>query len=509
MARGASSLDRRTLLGLLDASRAIISVPHLPQVLERVVEQATTVLRAEAASVLLYDSQREELVFRAATGPKGEELVGERFDGKRGIAGQAMRTRRAVQVTDVKQNRNFFEGFDAKTHMQTRCLIAAPMIHLEEVIGVIEVMNPLGRKNFAEGDTELAQVFANLAAAALLSGQVFDQISRENRGFRESSRPPEIVGKSQPMMRVLDLCQRVAPTRSTVLISGETGTGKELVARAIHDLSDRGDKPLIAVNCAALPETLLDSELFGHEKGAFTGATDRKLGRFELADGGTLFLDELGEMNQLTQVKLLRVLQEREFVRVGGTQTIVCDVRILTATNSDLKAQMEAGRFREDLYYRLNVYPLALPSLRDRKDDLPLLIDHFVKLVVPSLGVDPPRISDAAMSFLLRYNWPGNIRELRNIIERCTLLAAGGEITVDLLPPEMIGHEDTKEAAPTSDVVASHGGPSQSKLASHERSLIFQALQDAGWNQSAAARTLGISRDNLRYRMKKYDLKRP
>ena len=500
MTRGAASFDRSTLLALVEASRTIISEPQLAKVLARVADQAMAVFRAEAASVLLLDAERQELIFRAATGPKGRELLNERFDAQLGIAGQAIRTRRAVCVNDVRQNRNFFAGVDAKTHMETRSLLAAPLIHLDEVLGVVEVINPGVKGTFSEADLDLVQVFANLGAAALSSGQAYDQISRDNRGLRESMRPPEIIGRSACMLKVLEHCRRVASSTVTVLITGETGTGKELVARAVHDNSDRRDKPFIAINCAALPETLLDSELFGHEKGAFTGAAERKLGRFELADRGTLFLDELGEMLQSTQVKLLRVLQEREFVRVGGTETIRCDVRIVAATNRDLKKDMEAGRFREDLYYRLNVFPIGLPPLRERPDDLPHLIDHFVRQVVPSLGVPPPRFHDDALGAITAYHWPGNIRELRNVVERCTLLADGGDVTLDSLPPE-IGRGAAAPADP--------GSGGDSKLASQERTTIVQALNQSDWNQSAAARILGISRDLLRYRMKKYRLKRP
>ncbi len=504
MDHGTSSLDRSSLLALLEASRAIISVPELDQVLVQVTNQAMTVFDAESASVLLLDANRNELVFHTVTGPKGDQLVGERFDATLGIAGQAMRTGRAVQVTDVKRNRHFFDGVDAKTHMRTQCLIAAPLIHREEVLGVVEIINPQNRQSFSDTDVELAQIFANLAAAAVRSGKVYDRISRDNRGFRESLPAPSIIGQSKPMQHVLELSRKVAATQTTVLITGETGTGKELIARAIHNFSDRRGKPFIAVNCAALPENLLESELFGHEKGAFTGADQRKLGRFELADGGTLFLDELGEIAQSMQVKLLRVLEEREFVRVGGTQTIVCNVRIITATNRDLKQEMQQGRFREDLFYRLNVFPIELPPLRQRLGDLSQLIEYFVQQIAPNLNVAPSTITPEAMNGLLGYHWPGNIRELRNIIERCTLLASGGQITLDDLPPEMAVQSNAIDSnAEQSDT------ETESRLANQERGMIVSALNETSWNQSAAARALGISRDHLRYRIRKYQLKKP
>ena len=534
MDRITTLFDRSTLVALLEASRAIISEEQLDRVLNCVADQASAVLDADGASVLLLDAARNELIFKAATGPKGNDLLGDRFDATLGIAGQALRTRRTVRVEDVSQNRNFFAGVDEKTQMQTRTLIAAPLIHVGEVIGVVEVINPRRGPDATDSGLKLVEVFANLAAAAVRRGQSFDRISRDNRGLRESMPAPQIVGASLPIQHVLELCKKVGPSLTTVLISGETGTGKELVARAIHDFSDRSDKPFIAVNCAALPETLLDSELFGHEKGAFTGAAERKLGRFELADGGTLFLDELGEMSQSTQVKLLRVLQEREFVRVGGTKTIICDVRIVAATNHDLKKDLEDGRFREDLYYRLNVFPIELPPLRERIDDLPMLIDHFVAIVVPSLGVSPPRFGTETMAALSAYGWPGNVRELRNIIERCTLLAGGGEVTVENLPPEvsapapaMAGLRslagkgvvagglagDPRDASgvglPEGSGASCGGGGVGSKLAGQEKAMILQALMRNQWNQSASARELGISRDHLRYRIKKYQIKRP
>lgn len=497
---GLPPLDRRTLLALLDASHAIISEPALDHVLQRVVEQATAVLGSEGSSVLLLDEARNELVFRAATGPKAQQLVGDRFNADLGIAGQAIRTRRAVRVDDVRQNRNFFDGVDAKTHMQTRSLIAAPLVHLDRVLGVVEVMNPRTSKQFSEGDLEILQLFTNLAAAAVRSGQAYDRVRRDNRGLRQSMPSPKLIGHCDSFQRSMELCRRVAPSPATVMITGETGTGKELVARTIHDESDRRPKPFIAVNCAALSETLLESELFGHEKGAFTGASHQKLGRFELADEGTLFLDELGEMNHAVQVKLLRVLEEREFVRVGGTQTITCNVRVVAATNRDLKIEMDAGRFRSDLYYRLNVFPIQLPPLRDRIEDLPLLVNHFVCQVVPSLGIEAPKVREDALQALCAYHWPGNVRELRNIVERCALLATEGTITIEHLPPEI--------ASVTSEAVALPPAH-QSKLASQERTMIVNALEAADWNQSAAARALGVSRDHLRYRIKKYALHPP
>ncbi|GAF83485.1 unnamed protein product, partial [marine sediment metagenome] len=304
-----------------------------------------------------------------------------------------------------------------------------------------------------------------------------------------------IIGSSPPVKQMLKLADRVAPTISTVLLIGETGTGKEVLAKYIHNASPRADKPFVAVNCAALPETLLESELFGHEKGAFTGAVSQHTGRFELADNGTLLLDEVGDMSGSTQVKLLRLLEERRFTRLGGTRTISCDVRIIAASNRDLKQAIAEDRFRDDLYYRLNVFPITLAPLRQRREDVPALVVHFAKRVSTELGVEPRSFSPEAMALLSTYHWPGNIRELANIVERTVLLSDGPELLSTHLPPEVISGEQKPP-------------PSQRSLWGRERTMIVRALEENQWNQSQAARALGISRDNLRYRVKKYNIKR-
>ena len=497
-------LDRKALLALVEASQAINSELGSQEVFQRIAERAATVLDAEGSSVMLFDADRRQLVFQTAVGPSAQMLIGVRFDAELGIAGQVIKTGRGVCVADVRENRHFFPGIDAKTHMRTQSMVAAPLVHRDQVMGVVEVINPRGREAFTQRDLELLQVFANLAAVATSHAQAYDKVARENRGLRESMAASQLVGDSEPMRKATELCRKVALSNATVLLYGETGTGKELAARAIHCFSRRSDKPFIAINCAALPESLLESELFGHEKGAFTGATGQKLGRFELADGGTLFLDEIGELAPAIQVKLLRVLQEREFVRVGGTQTITCDVRIIAATNRDLKAEMQAGRFREDLYYRLNVFPITLPPLRDRAEDLPALVRYFAAQIAPSLGVSEPEIGGDAMTLLMSYHWPGNVRELRNVVERCTLLAGDQTIKPEHLPPEFA---QARGHAPA-PVANGDGARTGSKLADHERALIVAALDEHDWNQSAAARSLGISRDHLRYRIKKYDLRK-
>lgn len=319
------------------------------------------------------------------------------------------------------------------------------------------------------------------------------RLARENvdlkRKLRDKFSLDNVIGQSEAMVKVYQMVEKVAPRDATVLIRGESGTGKELIAQAIHQQSPRAEGPFIAVNCAALPETLLESELFGHEKGAFTGAEKQKLGRFELAVGGTIFLDEIGDISPATQVKLLRVLQSREIMRLGGEKTITVDVRTIAATNKNLEELMARGIFREDLYYRLNVFPINLPPLRERKEDIPDLVMHFLKKNQQTMD----KIQPAAMRALMNYQWPGNIRELENIIERLIILAGDEPISLDLLPPQFRG-EPTGASSSALNLKIPDQGLSIDDV---EKELIQRALQKAGGNKSKAAKLLGITRRKL------------
>jgi Nif-specific regulatory protein len=306
-----------------------------------------------------------------------------------------------------------------------------------------------------------------------------------------------MVGSSSTMQQVYRLIEQVADSNTTVLIRGESGTGKDLVAHAIHYNSPRADKPFLKVNCTALPETLLESELFGHEKGAFTGAIERKLGRFERANGGTIFLDEIGDFPLNLQVKLLRVIQFKEFERLGGYETINANVRIIVATNKNLEEQIEKALFREDLYYRINVFPIYLPPLRERKDDIMLLADYFLEKLAAANSKDIKRISTPAIEMLTRYHWPGNVRELENCIERAVLLCDGDVIRSEHMPPSL---QMIKKTAP----------PSKRSMAevveNMERELIVDALKKCGGRQRKAAKELGITERVLGYKIKRYNI---
>jgi two-component system, NtrC family, response regulator len=316
---------------------------------------------------------------------------------------------------------------------------------------------------------------------------------------------PNIVGESQAMREILALVKRVATSRATVLISGESGTGKELVARAIHQQSPRAGKTFVSVNCAALTETLLESELFGHERGAFTHAVSMRKGRFELADGGTLFLDEVAEMSPALQVKLLRVLQEMEFERVGGNKTIKVDVRLVAATNRELKEEVEDGRFREDLYYRLNVVHLHIPPLRERQEDISPLATHFLKKYAQENARGEVHLSSEAMKLLLQYAWPGNVRELENVMERAVILCNQNLITVHDFPGELAG-EPRESSRLNIDRFIPIQTPLPEAMEQIEEQMIRRALEQSGQVQVRAAELLGITKSLLQYKLKKYHL---
>ena len=367
-------------------------------------------------------------------------------------------------------------------------------------------------------DVEFLQQVANQAAVAIENALAFqeieaafreisalkDQLAKEKAYLEEEVRTEhhfgEIVGESAALRRVLKQVETVAPTDSTVLIRGETGTGKELVARALHELSPRRERTFVKLNCAAIPTGLLESELFGHERGAFTGAVSQKVGRFELAHRGTLFLDEVGDIPLELQPKLLRVLQEQEFERLGGTKTIKVDVRLTAATHRDLAKMVADGRFREDLYYRLNVFPVVLPPLRERPDDIPRLVRHFTQRFARRMGRRIETIPSAVMEALVRYAWPGNVRELQNVIERAVILSPGTTLQV---PLGDLGPAATDVPVPAAAVVT---------LADAEREHILAALRDSGWvlgGPKGAAARLGMKRSTLHWKIKKLGISRP
>jgi two-component system nitrogen regulation response regulator NtrX len=369
----------------------------------------------------------------------------------------------------------------------------------------------LGAFDFMEKPVELDRVLVLIRNALAAR-----DLSQENQALRKqlSSRKP-LIGQSAAMKQIQDLIKRVAPTVSSVLITGENGTGKEVIAQTIHALSNRFKRPFIEVNCAAIPEELIESELFGHERGAFTGAVQKRRGRFDLADDGSLFLDEIGDMSLKTQAKILRILQEQKFERVGGHETHSVDVRVIAATNKDLKQEISKGNFREDLYFRLNVIRIHVPALRDRKEDIPLLADYFIKEFTALHQKPMRKLSKEAIDLLGKYSWPGNVRELRNLLERIVILQSSDEA-------ESIGAEELKEhlgeigdsksgsrlkkAENHGAIALSFGRSLKDAKAEFEREYIVQALKENDWNISKTSQVLGIERSYLHRRMKSFGI---
>ncbi|NIR51673.1 sigma-54-dependent Fis family transcriptional regulator [candidate division KSB1 bacterium] len=333
------------------------------------------------------------------------------------------------------------------------------------------------------------------------------ELQRENVELRKQVKSTysfqNIIGKSAPMQQIFSTIVKVAKTQSTVLIRGESGTGKELVARAIHYNSPRSNKPLVEISCASFPESLLESELFGYEKGAFTGADSRKKGRFELANEGTIFLDEIGDITESVQTKLLRVLQERQITRLGGTETIDVDVRVITATNRDLEQAMDERKFRDDLFYRLNVIPITLPPLRERIEDIPLLIEHFMKKYSVQNKIPTPSLSAEALEVCMNYSWPGNVRELENAIESAIVLGEGSTILPEHIP---LGGRRKALGANKVDFLKNSGETFKDKIEAVERLILQDAIEQASGNKSEAAKVLDISLRTMRYKIKKYGL---
>ncbi len=360
----------------------------------------------------------------------------------------------------------------------------------------------LGAFDFIEKPLSLEKVVLSVRNALDLS-----RLSIENRVLRESSKAKDrLLGNSKEMQSLKKQIDLVAPTDSWVLIRGENGTGKELVARAIHRKSKRANRPLIDVNCAALPEELIESELFGYEKGAFTGATGRKKGKFDLANGGTIFLDEIGDMSLNTQAKVLRILQEQRFLRLGGIEPIEVDVRVIAATNKNLEEEMAKGRFRPDLFYRLNVIPLFIPPLRERKEDIPLLVDEFLKKFSRELGKGKKKLTDNALKYLMAYDWPGNVRELKNYIERIVIMSQEEKIDTDSLPP--LGGKLPNNSNNKENLQKTFYFPTFKEAKAYfERDYLLKKLREFNWNISQTAEAIGIERSHLHRKIKQYGLK--
>jgi Nif-specific regulatory protein len=492
---------------LFDISRSLRGKLELPEVLTPVLEQMAARLGLLRGTMTLLDQERESISIEVATGLTEAQRRRARWRFGEGLTGQVIQDGSPVIVPRVSEDKRFTNQTGARVAPKGRDLafVCVPIVVDGEVIGTLSADRVVDGTVDLENDARLLSIIASLVGDAVnlrrKARTEARQLARENERLRaeleQRFRPKNIVGSSKAMLSVFELTSQVAPSSTTVLILGESGTGKELVASAIHEHSPRSKKPFIKVNCASLPETVIESELFGHEKGAFTGAVAQRKGRFELADGGTLFLDEIGEMSANMQVKLLRVLQERQFERVGGTNTLEVDVRLVAATNRDLESSVAAGVFREDLYYRLNVFPIRLPPLRERRADILLLADTFVERFNRMHGKTVRRISTPAIDMLLAYHWPGNVRELENCIERAILLSNDGVLQARDLPPTL----QTGQSSGTALL-----GTLKHTLELVERELVVDALKETRGNMAQAARKLGITERIMGLRIAKYEL---
>jgi transcriptional regulator with GAF, ATPase, and Fis domain len=435
-----------------------------------------------------------------------------------GVTGKIVLIRQQIILNDLDKDPGELVSLEWLKAEKIRGFHGGPIFYKDEVVGIISVFT---RSNVPDESKVWGHIYANHIGGAIANARAFEEIQRlkaqlemQNAYLREevveAKAFGELVGQSQALRHIVSQIDLVAPTEASVLILGESGTGKELVAREIHQRSRRKDKPLVRVNCASIPKDLFESEFFGHARGAFTGAVKDRAGRFEAAEGGTLFLDEIGEVPLDLQGKLLRVLQEKRYERVGEDRTRLADVRVIAATNRELKQDSAAGRFREDLYYRLNVFPIQVPPLREHMEDIPLLAEHFVELSVRELRCPKPRITRAGIAKLQSYHWPGNIRELRNVIERAVIISRGRVLDFDLPVAETALVPARRAAREASDTEPEF--LTEAELQRRERENLLIILEKANWKikgAGGAAELLGVNSATLLSRMKKMGLKRP
>jgi Nif-specific regulatory protein len=489
-------LMARDLNALMKVSTTINSIRDLDALQQRLLELIFEVVPAERGAILLNNEGLEGFTsvygLDRRAGPDSTVRV------SRTVVQRVLSEGVTILCNDVQESAEFAPAESViATHINS--LLCVPIALYEQVLGAIYLYTSDARARFAEDHLHIVTAIAGVTAAALENARHIEGLESENRRLREDIQlEHNMIGEGPRMQQVYGFIKRVAPTGSTVLVLGESGTGKELAARAIHQNSPRATKPFIAVNCAALTETLLESELFGHEKGSFTGAIAQKKGKLEAAEGGTLFLDEVGEMSTLLQAKLLRVLQEREFERVGGTRTIKTDIRLIAATNRDLEEAITAGQFRQDLYYRLNVVSLVLPPLRERREDISLLASYFAEKYAQKCNRRVLGISTEARSRLAAYDWPGNVRELENAIERAVVLGSTPHILPEDLPEAMLEMEATPDST---------SGSYHETIAEVKKQLILKAVEQAGGNYTEAAKLLRVHPNYLHRLIRNMNLK--
>jgi len=504
---GASGCRARVLPLLFQLSKVLSESENLSVamgILLRIMESNLGVVRG---MVNLYHRNPGKIFIHKSLGLTEEEERHGVYAPGEGITGRVVETGRSMVVPRIGNEPNFLNRTQSKLTEEYKnySFICVPIVRGKKVLGTISAEKTFISPEILNRDLEILTIIAAMTAHAvelyLVEHEERSLLVRENQrlqeALRDRYRTTSIIGNSKPMREVHAMIERIANNKTTVLLLGESGVGKEMVANAIHYNSLLADKPLVKFNCAALPENLIESEIFGHEKGAFTGANSQRIGRFEEANGGTIFIDEIGELSLPMQTKLLRVIQERVFERVGGNKPIRVDLRIITATNRDLAEMVAEGKFREDLFYRLNVFPITIPSLRERGSDIITLAEHFVARFAKLNAKEIKRISTPAIDMLMSYHWPGNVRELENVMERAVILSDDNVIHGYNLPPSL----QTAKASGTAGQTGL-----QAKLDAVSYEMIVEALKNTNGNMSEAARELGITRHALRLRMDRHGL---
>ncbi|HJQ40922.1 MAG TPA: sigma 54-interacting transcriptional regulator, partial [Thermoanaerobaculia bacterium] len=519
--RPAGKAPDQGVVGLYEIVKIINSTLDLSEVLNRVLDVCIRRLRAERGMLILLDPLTGALRTRVARNIKESE--GETGRSPQSVVKEVIQTGQSVMSADARADHRFVES-ESVIADNILSILCVPLIIKERIAGSIYVDHRQARHLFSQKDLSFLEAFADQAAIAIENARLYEELeeartrlSLENETLRREvlveKHLDSIVGQSEAVAKIQFAIRKASAGHSTVLVRGESGTGKGLVARIIHNIGPRRQGPFIKFNCAALPETLAESELFGHEKGAFTGADRRKLGRFELANGGSIFLDEIGKLSLAMQAKLLRVVEEKEFERVGSTVTLKSDVKIIAATNLELERAIEEGTFREDLFYRLNIIPIMLPALRERKDDIPLLAEHFIRKICKDLGlVDNKRLEPGVLDLFMRYDWPGNVRELEATLHRAIVMSNGQTVTKNEFYNLYSDSAPALVAAPASGSLLT---PVVGKLeitsevydevmSSVDKQLILRALETSGGRIREAARRLGLARNTLKSKIQRY-----
>jgi len=458
------------------------------------MESATRLSDAEASCLLLMDKEKGTLNFEVALGAKGKEVQKFTIKLGEGIAGWVAQNNKSLLVNDVANDKRHLSNIGEEINYKSKTMLAVPMRIKDDCVGVLEVINKKGDAIFSQEDLEWLEIFANQAALAIVNAKNMEKARTEIETLQEQLQTDQyhtIITKSPAILEKMEMIDKVAKTDSSVLLLGESGVGKELFAEQVHLRSERKSAPFVRVNCAALPEGLLESELFGHIKGAFTNAIANRKGRFELANGGTIFLDEIGDLPLALQSKLLRVIQEKKFEKVGSDSTITVNVRIVAATNKNLEEQVQNGKFRQDLFYRLNVFPIYIPPLRQRPEDIPELAHFFLKNFMKETKKLFDGFSSDALQAMLSYSWPGNVRELQNCVERACVIGKNKWIEPEYL---FLAKSKTGEYSHEEDVIERN---LKTAINVFKTNFILKVLDENNWNQTETARALAIQRTYL------------